>query len=164
LGGAGSYFQHAANLNDAHPILFKIPMPSTDQRNRLEYLTHDDGTRVREFLNIQHATNRSGDQAINPYLMIMNAFQKLKFWAQRGIGNSMLARIVPDPVFTTALKDCETVMRLISTKRGGIFHMSEGKPSSAAVIRRLIKCMKITLTVNPKEAERMVWLETEIKA
>jgi hypothetical protein len=79
-------------------------------------------------------TNRSEIQAVNPYLMVMNAFNKLQYWESRSPPNE-------DPVFQAALEDCERIMDLLNArprKDVKIYMSNRVRLSSTVVVRRLI--------------------------
>jgi hypothetical protein len=125
----GSFYR--TNDDKDGPAYYTIPEQSPNPAKRLESLKKlDGGTQSREFLNIQHVTNRLENQAINPYLMVMNAHAKLQYWKRR------LLPAVADPVFNAAL-DCLEIIDLINALTGASIYMSMGKWSSTAVLRRL---------------------------
>jgi hypothetical protein len=130
FGSPGWLFQRSDNHED-EPVCYRIPERSYD-RSHWEYLIKQaDGTRVGEFLNIRHVTNRSENQAINPYLMVMNAVGKLRSWLQKQVR-------LEDPVFTTALADCRRIMVLIYAQAGVTLRVSKSTLSSVAVVQILL--------------------------
>jgi hypothetical protein len=138
FGSPRSSFQRADNHED-EPACYVIPERSVSPRRCPEFLTkQDDGTQVRGFFNVQHVTNRSGNQKINPYLMVMNALPKLEYWQQRGISSEYLTGSVPDPVFTTARKSCKYIMFLIHARTGVIIQMSRCKLFPMVVVQKFI--------------------------
>ena len=104
---------------------YVIPIQSKEPTARLEHLQKQDSqTFVREFLNIQYHTARPKHQAVNPYLMVMNALKKLQYWYDKGMGEG---QGLEDQVFMDALDDCQVIMNQISMKMGGYTSTSIGK-------------------------------------
>jgi len=131
---------HRADNHEDKPTYYTIPEKTFYPAKRLEYLKRlDDGTQVREFQNVQHVTSRSRLQAVNPYLMVMNAREKLQYWKSRlPVGSS------PDPVFRDALDDCVEVVRLINRRIDVYILMNRGKLSSIAAVQKFTDAFSST--------------------
>jgi hypothetical protein len=125
LGSPGWHFSRAND--EAKPAHYIIPSQSPNPGQRLEYLQKlGDETLHREFLNIRHVTGLSERQGINPYLMVMNASEKLEYWDR-------LLLTTNDPVFEAALRDCRRIMELITRPIGVNISM----PSSSSSVGEL---------------------------
>lgn len=92
---------------------------------RSEYLTRPgDQVPIHDFLNVEHQTQRSTDQAINPYLMALNALPKLRHWRQ-----SHSELLASDMVFVNALQDCQDLSDVLTMKFNITVDFGNGTPS-----------------------------------
>ena len=142
LGHPGMFFQRFKNDDDDKFVCYKIPTSSDKPTACLEYLKMQDNQgSVREFVNVWHCTTRPSHQAVNPYLMVMNALQKLDYWYDKGMGEVDSVR---DDVFMDAYGDCQVIMARISQKIGGDTSMSAGKSFCGDVTQTFIDAFSST--------------------